>query len=241
MLYLSALGLGLGAFIREIDGMPYVTSHRPRHYRLFIDVFRHLRVHLRHIRKNDLPEDLRRHPRHAGQPRRPHRGGASLGRHKERPVRDRHHHRHLPLRPRRLSPRHPHHSRPLFSGLIFAEISVMAAAIVPGIESFNCFYTLLMTPMFSSPGIFFPQHAAAHGRPDRLLHPPLSSREHLPCLRGGEAPLSAATDLIWIIAIAALLSPYPFRLMRRRIIKAISTAAHQPCVKSRGKVPQRPC
>jgi len=40
------------------------------------------------------------------------------------------------------------------SGLIFSEISVIAAATVPGIESFNYFYTLLMTPMFLFSGIF---------------------------------------------------------------------------------------
>ena len=42
------------------------------------------------------------------------------------------------------------------TGLIFSEISVIFTAIVPGIDSFNYFYTILMTPMFLFSGIFFP-------------------------------------------------------------------------------------
>ncbi len=42
------------------------------------------------------------------------------------------------------------------TGLIFSEISVIVTAIVPGIDSFNYFYTIFMTPMFLFSGIFFP-------------------------------------------------------------------------------------
>ena len=42
------------------------------------------------------------------------------------------------------------------TGLIFAEISVIFTALVPGIDSFNYFYTLFMTPMFLFSGILFP-------------------------------------------------------------------------------------
>ena len=41
-------------------------------------------------------------------------------------------------------------------GLIFAGISVIFTALVPGIDSFNYFFTLFMTPMFLFSGIFFP-------------------------------------------------------------------------------------
>ena len=42
------------------------------------------------------------------------------------------------------------------SGLVFAEISMIATAIVPGIDSFSYFFTLLLTPSFLFSGIFFP-------------------------------------------------------------------------------------
>ena len=38
------------------------------------------------------------------------------------------------------------------------------AAVVPGIDSFNYFYTLLMTPMFLFSGIFFPILLIANSR-----------------------------------------------------------------------------
>lgn len=103
------------------------------------------------------------------------------------------------------------------SGLIFSEISMIFAAIVPGIDSFNYFYTLLMTPMFLFSGIFFPI--------DTL--PPLVSKiafftplYHLVNIcrssANGFFPLS---DIVWIFVVAILLAPYPFRLMRKRVIK----------------------
>jgi len=105
------------------------------------------------------------------------------------------------------------------SGLIFSEISVIAAATVPGIESFNYFYTLLMTPMFLFSGIFFPL--------DNL--PPVISRiafftplYHLVNIcRSFSSGLLSGTqlDIVWIFAVTLLLAPYSFRLMRRRIIK----------------------
>ncbi len=44
----------------------------------------------------------------------------------------------------------------IFCGLIFSSLSLIATALVPGIESFNYFYTLFLTPLFLFSGIFFP-------------------------------------------------------------------------------------
>ncbi len=41
-------------------------------------------------------------------------------------------------------------------GIIFANLSIIATALVPGIDSFNYFYTLFLTPLFLFSGIFFP-------------------------------------------------------------------------------------
>lgn len=106
-----------------------------------------------------------------------------------------------------------------FSGLIFAEISMIFVAIVPGIDSFNYFYTLLMTPMFLFSGIFFPI--------DTL--PPLVSRIAFftPLYHLVNVCRSAALgqlqnnlwDLSWLVFVAIILAPYPFRLMRKRLIQ----------------------
>ncbi len=105
------------------------------------------------------------------------------------------------------------------SGIIFAETAVIAAAVVPGIDSFSYFFTLLMTPSFLFSGIFFPL--------DNL--PPLVEKiafftplYHLVkiCRSFASGSLEAVVwDIVWVFAIAALLLPYPFRFMRKRIIK----------------------
>lgn len=41
-------------------------------------------------------------------------------------------------------------------GLIFAQIAIITVAVVPGIDSFNYFYTLFITPMFFFQGSSFP-------------------------------------------------------------------------------------
>jgi lipooligosaccharide transport system permease protein len=105
------------------------------------------------------------------------------------------------------------------TGLIFAEISVIFTAVVPGIDSFNYFYTIFMTPMFLFSGIFFPL--------DNL--PPVVSKiafftplYHLVnicrALAFGELAI-CRWDTVWVFAVVVLLAPYPFRLMRKRIIK----------------------
>ena len=105
------------------------------------------------------------------------------------------------------------------SGLIFAEISMIFVAIVPGIDSFNYFYTLFMTPMFLFSGIFFPL--------DNL--PPLVTKiaffiplYHLVniCRSLAQGHIVAiGGDVLWLAIVALVLAPYPFRLMKKRIVR----------------------
>jgi lipooligosaccharide transport system permease protein len=104
-------------------------------------------------------------------------------------------------------------------GLIFAEISLVFVAIVPGIDSFNYFYTLLMTPMFLFSGIFFP----VDGLPPLVVKiayfTPLYHLVNI-CrgLSSGDLFASLA-DAAWLVIVALVIAPYAFRLMRRRLIK----------------------
>jgi lipooligosaccharide transport system permease protein len=103
-------------------------------------------------------------------------------------------------------------------GLIFAQLSVMFAAIVPGIDSFSYFYTLFMTPLFLFSGIFFPLDSM----PGLVSH--LAQFTPLYHLVNICRSLSAGTaggaigSMFWIVAVVVLLAPFPFKLMRRRII-----------------------
>ena len=105
------------------------------------------------------------------------------------------------------------------SGLIFAEISMIFAAVVPGIDSFNYFYTLFMTPMFLFSGIFFPLNGLPPLVSRLAFFTPLYHLVNICRAFSAGRPASALWDVVWVLAVAVMLSPFPFRLMRRRLIK----------------------
>src|SRR5208283_2992563 len=104
------------------------------------------------------------------------------------------------------------------SGLLFSEISLIFVAKVPGIDSFNYFYTLLMTPMFLFSGIFFPIDTLPPVITKIAFFTPLYHLVNI-CRGFAMGTFSAvAGDIAWLLVVTALLAVYPFRLMRRRII-----------------------
>ena len=104
-------------------------------------------------------------------------------------------------------------------GLIFAEVSLIAVATVPGIDTFNYFYTLLMTPMFLFSGIFFPLDNLPPVVAKITFFTPLYHLVNI-CRSFSSGKIWAGMgDLTWIVVVAMILAPYPFWLMRRRLIK----------------------
>ena len=105
------------------------------------------------------------------------------------------------------------------SGLIFAEISMIFTAVVPGIDSFNYFYTLLMTPMFLFSGIFFPLDNLPKIVSKIAFFTPLYHLVNI-CRSLAQGNFkNVQWDILWVFVVVAVLAPYPFRLMRKRIIK----------------------
>jgi lipooligosaccharide transport system permease protein len=103
-------------------------------------------------------------------------------------------------------------------GLIFAEISVVCCAIVPGIDSFSYFYTLFMTPLFLFSGIFFPLNTMPHIVEDIALFTPLYHLVNI-CRAFSSGTFSGAvTSMVWLTVAATVLAPFPFRLMRKKIV-----------------------
>ena len=105
------------------------------------------------------------------------------------------------------------------SGLIFAEISMIFVAIVPGIDSFNYFYTLFMTPMFLFSGIFFPIDTLPRLVSKIAFFTPLYHLVNV-CRSAALGQLqNSLWDIVWLVLVAVILAPYPFRLMRKRLIQ----------------------
>lgn len=104
-------------------------------------------------------------------------------------------------------------------GIIFAEIGMITSATVPGIDSFNYFFTLFMTPMFLFSGIFFPLDTLHPIVAKIAFFTPLYHLVNISRYLAGGKFLIAKWDMLWLIVVVIILSPYPFRLMRKRIIK----------------------
>jgi len=106
-----------------------------------------------------------------------------------------------------------------FSGLIFAEISMICVAVVPGIDSFNYFYTLFLTPMFLFSGIFFPVDTLPPLVAKIAFFTPLYHLVNV-CRSAALGQLQGSLwDIVWLVFVAIILAPYPFRLMRRRLVQ----------------------
>lgn len=105
------------------------------------------------------------------------------------------------------------------SGLIFAEISLVCVALVPGVDSLNYFYTLFMSPMFLFSGIFFPLDTLPPFVAKIAWFTPLYHLTNV-CrsLAAGHAS-QAAEGIVWIVVVAIILSPLPFHFMRKRIVR----------------------
>jgi lipooligosaccharide transport system permease protein len=103
-------------------------------------------------------------------------------------------------------------------GLIFAELSVICCAIVPGIDSFSYFYTLFMTPLFLFSGIFFPLDSLPRVVSDLAAFTPLYHLVNICRAFSSGSFLGAAASMAWIVVAVFLLAPVPFRLMKKRII-----------------------
>lgn len=105
------------------------------------------------------------------------------------------------------------------SGIIFAEIGVITSATVPGIDSFNYFNTLFMTPMFLFSGIFFPLDSLHPVITGIAFFTPLYHLVNITRSFASGEFYMARWDVLWLLAVVLILTPYPFRLMRKRIIK----------------------
>ena len=103
-------------------------------------------------------------------------------------------------------------------GLIFAELSVMFCAIVPGIDSFSYFYTLFMTPLFLFSGIFFPLDTMPHVVSILAYFSPLYHLVNICRAFSAGSVDTAIWGMVWLVVVAALLAPFPFKLMKKKII-----------------------
>jgi lipooligosaccharide transport system permease protein len=103
-------------------------------------------------------------------------------------------------------------------GLIFAELSLIFCAVVPGIDFFSYFYTLFMTPLFLFSGIFFPLDAMPHIVADLAFFTPLYHLVNICRAFSSGMVTDALGSIVWIVVVTVILAPLPFKLMRKRVL-----------------------
>jgi lipooligosaccharide transport system permease protein len=76
-----------------------------------------------------------------------------------------------------------------------------------------------MTPMFLFSGIFFPIDTLPSLVATVAFFTPLYHLVNVCRFAAFGHPQSCLWDIAWLVFVAMLLVPYPFRLMRRRLIQ----------------------
>lgn len=107
----------------------------------------------------------------------------------------------------------------LLVGLAFALGGIIFTSLVPLIDLFSYFFTLFITPLFLFSGIFFPiSDLPAAVRPVAWFTPLHHGVELLRslCLTGDLA--AAGGHALWLVVFCAVLAPPAINLMRRRLV-----------------------
>ncbi|MBI2918096.1 MAG: ABC transporter permease [Chloroflexi bacterium] len=108
----------------------------------------------------------------------------------------------------------------VFTGFAFASISMVFTAIVPGINTFNYYFTLFITPMSFFSGVFFPLSGLPKVVQWLAWALPLTHGVNVvrAALRGA-ATWGLLVDVVWLGVVGAVAFWLALVLMRRRLIK----------------------
>lgn len=106
------------------------------------------------------------------------------------------------------------------SGLLFAAVSATWTGLVPNIDSFNYFFSLIMTPLFLLSGVFFPlTDMPALVQKIAWISPLYHLVNITRGLVSGTIGIYLLADVVWLLIAAILIIPLPIFLLRRLIIK----------------------
>ena len=105
-------------------------------------------------------------------------------------------------------------------GLLFAVFGLLFTACIPIIDLYSYYYTLFMTPMFLFSGIFFPLDSLPGWVEKVAWYTPLYHAVNL--ARAGVLGIwrgSELYDFLWILVITVVLAVFSAIMMRKRMIE----------------------
>jgi lipooligosaccharide transport system permease protein len=106
----------------------------------------------------------------------------------------------------------------LIIGIMFSVMGTLYTSLIHQIDYFSYYFTLVVTPLFLVSGIFFPVDDFPPPVPQIAWFTPLYHAVNL-CreLASGPSP-AVLIDVAWIIVFTAVLALVPIQIMRRRLI-----------------------
>src|SRR5665647_495892 len=106
------------------------------------------------------------------------------------------------------------------SGLLFSAVSATWTGLVPNIDSFNYFFSLILTPLYLLSGVFFPISGMPVIVQKIAWFSPLYHLVNITRgLVSGNIGAYLAADIVWLLVVALLILPAPVYLLRRLIIR----------------------
>jgi len=108
----------------------------------------------------------------------------------------------------------------LLSGLVFAQLSMIWTSLAPNFEVFGYYFTLVLTPMFLFSGIFFPMdNLPLIAQRLAWLTPLYHTVQLCRGLISGQLPPAYLTHVLALIIFFLILFLPPLLLMRRRLVQ----------------------
>ncbi|MCF8010438.1 MAG: ABC transporter permease [Clostridiales bacterium] len=107
----------------------------------------------------------------------------------------------------------------VLAGLAISEMAISWTGIVPNIDSFNFFFTLVITPMFLISGVFFPVNdLSIYIKAIAWLTPLYHSVEIIRALVLDMVKPQLFYHVLWLLSFIILFYKIPIMLMHRRLI-----------------------
>ncbi len=106
------------------------------------------------------------------------------------------------------------------AGLMFASLSIFFTSIVPSMDTFNYYFTLLLSPMFLVSGVFFPTDQLPVVVRDLAWLLPLTHVVNVirPAALGNYDLASFGLEIVWMVAFTLIFYAVATVLMKRRML-----------------------
>jgi lipooligosaccharide transport system permease protein len=103
-------------------------------------------------------------------------------------------------------------------GIMFSVMGTLFTSLISSIDLYSYYFTLVVTPLFLFSGIFFPVEDFPAPVPEVAWLTPLYHAVNVCRALASGPSLSVLVDVAWILVFTGALALFPVRFMRKRLI-----------------------